>query len=35
MIGLKTISNYVNHIQGTQIDAPLQAPAKRAVRKVA
>jgi AhpD family alkylhydroperoxidase len=35
IIGLKTISNYVNHIQGTEIDAPFRAQAKRAVRKVA
>jgi len=35
IIGLKTISNYVNHIQGTEIDAPLRAQAKRALRKVA
>ena len=35
IIGLKTISNYVNHIQGTEIDAPLRAQAKRAVHNVA
>jgi alkylhydroperoxidase family enzyme len=35
IIGLKTISNYVNHIQGTEVDAPLRAQAKRPVRKVA
>jgi alkylhydroperoxidase family enzyme len=35
IIGLKTMSNYVNHIQGTEIDAPFRAQAKRVVRKVA
>jgi AhpD family alkylhydroperoxidase len=35
IIGLKTISNYVNHTQGTEIDAPFRAQAKRAARKAA
>jgi AhpD family alkylhydroperoxidase len=33
IIGIKTISNYVNHIQGTEVDAPFRAQAKRAVRR--
>jgi AhpD family alkylhydroperoxidase len=35
LIALKTITNYVNHIQGTEIDAPFRAQAKRIARKVA
>ncbi len=35
LIGLKTVSNYINHIQATEVDAPLQAQARRVARKLA
>jgi AhpD family alkylhydroperoxidase len=35
IIGLKTISNYVNHAQQTEVDAPFRAQAKRAIQRVA
>lgn len=35
IVGLKTITNFINHIQHTEVDAPFRAQAKRAIRKVA
>ncbi len=35
IIGLKTITNYINHIAGTEIDPPFRAQARRAHRKAA
>jgi len=35
IIGLKTITNFINHIAGTEVDAPFKAQATRQVRKVA
>jgi AhpD family alkylhydroperoxidase len=35
IIGLKTITNYINHIQHTEVDAPFQAQVKRTIRNVA
>jgi AhpD family alkylhydroperoxidase len=35
IIGLKTITNFINYIAGTQVDAPFVAQATRAHRHVA
>lgn len=35
IIALKTISNYVNHMQRTEVDGPFKAQAKRTVRLAA
>jgi AhpD family alkylhydroperoxidase len=35
IVGLKTISNYINHIQLTEVDTAFKAQAKREIRRVA
>jgi AhpD family alkylhydroperoxidase len=35
IVGLKTISNYINHIQRTEVDAAFKAQATREIRRVA
>jgi len=35
IIALKTISNYINHIQRTEVDTAFKAQAKREIRRVA
>lgn len=34
LIGLKTMTNYINHIQATEIDAPFKQQAKRATPRL-
>lgn len=35
IVGLKTITNFINHIAGTEIDAPFQAQATRSASRAA
>jgi hypothetical protein len=35
LVGLKTITNYINHIQRTEVDAVFKAQARRELQQVA